>query len=156
MPQSIPICTEDDPFLFQLYASTRAAEMQAWGWDPLMQQAFLTMQWAAQQRSYAMQFPDADHRIIIFQNVRIGRLFLSRTEQELRLVDLTLLPEYHNQGIGTQLLKELQAEAAESNKWLRLSVIRTNPARRLYERLGFTVTGENDLYDFMEWCAAMI
>jgi GNAT superfamily N-acetyltransferase len=151
MLQTTPFCSADEPFLFELYTSTRAAELQSFGWDEAMQHTFLTMQWTAQQRSYAAQYPNADHRIIIFRNVRTGRILVSRTEAELHLIDLTLLPTCCNQGIGTTLLHDLQSEATAANKPLRLSVLKTNPAKRLYERLGFITTGDNGLYDFMEW-----
>jgi len=146
-----PITPSDASFLFELYASTRADEMRAWGWDEQAQRAFLHLQWTAQQRSYAAQFPDADHRLLTHRDLRAGRILVSRTAQEVLLVDLTLLPELRGQGFGTALLQDLQRESAETGKPLRLSVLKTNLARRLYARLGFTQTGGNELYDYMEW-----
>lgn len=154
MRQTIPAQPDDDSFLFQLYASTRADELRSWGWDDATQHTFLTMQWMAQQRSYAAQYPNAEHRIIYFQNLRAGRIFVSREDQRLVLVDLSLLPEFQKQGIGTALLQDLQDEAADCRLPLQLSVLKTNPAKRLYERLGFTTIGDNGMYDFMEWCTA--
>ncbi|MGZ4164150.1 MAG: GNAT family N-acetyltransferase [Tumebacillaceae bacterium] len=156
MLQTIPITSEDEPFLFHVYASTRAAELASFGWDDAMQHSFLTMQWTAQHRSYTTQFPNADHHIILYHNLPAGRILVSRSKQELRVIDISLLQVFCNRGIGTQLLRELQAEASEVDKPLRLSVLKTNPAKRLYERLGFTTTGENDLYDFMEWRMAAL
>jgi hypothetical protein len=66
--QTIPVDQEDQALLFQLYASTRQDELNAWGWDASMQDSFLKMQWNAQQQSYAQQFADADHRIILFED----------------------------------------------------------------------------------------
>lgn len=151
MLHTTPARPEDEPFLYQLYASTRAAEMLAWGFDERAQHAFLTMQWTAQTRSYAAHYPDADHRILLYQNLRAGRILIARTERAITLVDLALLPEHHGRGIGTSLLQDLQREATATDRPLCLSVLKTNPARRLYERLGFTSTGDNELYDFLEW-----
>ncbi|MDB5084378.1 MAG: family N-acetyltransferase, partial [Bacilli bacterium] len=57
MITTIAVRTEDEPFLFQVYASTRYDEIDQWGWDQAAVQAFLSLQWNAQQRSYAMQHP---------------------------------------------------------------------------------------------------
>ena len=61
----------------------------------------------------------------------------SPAEDEIRIVDIALLPEFCNRGIGTTLLRGLQSEAAAAGKPLRIHVERFNPAMRLYERLGF-------------------
>ncbi|ARU60746.1 hypothetical protein CBW65_06325 [Tumebacillus avium] len=151
MIQKVPARLEDDLFLFQLYAETRSAEMQALGWDDAMQQSFLHMQWKAQSQSYALQYPDAEHSILNFRNLPIGRVIVDRSRSETRLVDLTLLAASRNQGIGTGILQELLEEATKANQPLRLSVLKTNPAQTLYTRLGFVKTGENELYNFMEW-----
>ncbi|HEU4963603.1 MAG TPA: GNAT family N-acetyltransferase [Bacilli bacterium] len=148
---TMPIRPEDQSFLFDVYASTRLDELQAWGWDEAMQHQFLTMQAQAQQQSYSVQYPGADHRLIIFQNVRTGRIIVHRTDEVLTLVDLSLLPAYRNQGIGTRLIRALQDKAAASGLPLRLSVLQANPARRLYQRLGFRSAGGDELYDSMEW-----
>ncbi|WP_157729314.1 GNAT family N-acetyltransferase [Tumebacillus algifaecis] len=137
--------------MFQLYASTRRLELHAWGWDAETAQQFLQMQWKAQKQSYAAQHPHATHLLIQTQHELVGRLLFSQNEQELLLIDLSLLPEYHNQGIGTLLLQELQDRAILANLPLRLSVLLTNPANRLYTRLGFTSLGNNGVHNFMEW-----
>lgn len=153
LSQALP---EHDSFLFGLYASTRRAELQAWGWDELMQQQFLQMQWTAQQRSYAMQYPDADHSLVLYRNLQAGRLLVTRSEEEIVLVDIALLPEFQNRGIGAFLIRQLQEEAAASARPLRLSVLSTNPAHRLYERIGFVQIAESGLHIRMEWQAPQV
>lgn len=153
--QLIPSQPEDDAFLFRLYADTRQSELLAWGWDEAAQHAFLSMQWNAQKHSYAMQYPAAEQFLIVCNSERAGRMLVNRTDRELVLVDLTLLPEFRNKGIGTSLLRDLQTEAAREGTSLRLSVLKTNPARQLYERLGFCLTGESGLHDLMEWTASV-
>lgn len=153
LSQALP---EHDSFLFDLYASTRRAELQAWGWDELMQQQFLQMQWTAQQRSYAMQYPAADHSLILYRNLQAGRLLVAHSDEEIVLVDISLLPEFQNRGIGAFLIRQLQEKAAASARPLRLSVLSTNPARRLYDRTGFVQTAENELHIRMEWRAPKV
>jgi ribosomal protein S18 acetylase RimI-like enzyme len=146
---------EDEGFLYQVYASTRADEVAAFGWNEAQQAAFLKMQFDAQQRAYEWQFPGAQHSIILFDEEMAGRLLTVRTDGELRLTDITLLPAYRNSGAGTFLIKELQAQAVAAGLPLRLRVMKTNAAaRRLYERLGFRQTGESDIHSMMEWLPA--
>ncbi|WP_374706730.1 GNAT family N-acetyltransferase [Paenibacillus sp. J2TS4] len=76
---------------------------------------------------------------------------LHESPQEIRLIDLSLLPEYRNVGIGTAFLKNLQETASAYGKPIRLHVIRSNPAVSLYKRLGFHMLGSNGLYAAMEW-----
>lgn len=144
---------DDEPFLIQLYASTRWDEVAAWGWSPAQQEAFLAMQFRAQRQSYAMQYEGAERLILLQEGAPIGRLLVHRTADELLLVDISLLPESRGKGIGTSLVRELQAEAAATDRPLRLRVARENPARRLYARLGFVMTAEQGPYDAMEWRA---
>jgi ribosomal protein S18 acetylase RimI-like enzyme len=61
------------------------------------------------------------------------------------------LPEFRNRGIGGRLLRDLQEEAASAGKRVGIHVEKQNPARRLYERLGFAMTQPGDVYDLMEW-----
>ena len=137
--------------MFRLYASTRQEEVTAWGWNAAQQIAFLRMQFAAQQRSYTAGYPDADHCLILWLDEPVGRLIVSRTEQEIRLVDIALLPEYRNRGIGTCLVRELAKESQASRTPLRLQVLKGNKAFRLYSRLGFSISSEDELYFQMEW-----
>lgn len=146
---------EDEGFLYQVYASTRADEVAAFGWNEAQQAAFLRMQFGAQQRAYEWQFPGAEHSVIISDGELIGRLIVVQTEPEIRLTDITLLPAHRNAGVGTLLIKELQARAEAAGLPLRLRVTRENAAaRRLYERLNFSPTGESDTHLMMEWLPA--
>ena len=79
------------------------------------------------------------------------RIYVDRTEDEIRVIDISLLPEFRNQGIGSALLQGVLGEAAESNRAVHLSVVEGNPARRLYQRLGFVQIGESGFYHSLEW-----
>src|SRR5215469_9860075 len=96
-----PAGPDDEAFLYQLYCSTRAEEMAAWGWDPAQQEMFLKMQFRARQLSYQSESGDTDSRIIERDNRPIGRLLVFRAESEICLADIALLPEFRGSGIGT-------------------------------------------------------
>lgn len=147
-----PFSPEYQDFLFQLYASTRQQEIAAFGWPPAQQEAFLRMQFNVRERSYESAYPEPDHRLIFDDQSRpIGRMLLAWHPDHVSLVDIALLPEYRGHGIGTQLLRELLADSDKKTLAVRLQVLRTNPAARLYERLGFTRTGEDQMYYQMEY-----
>jgi ribosomal protein S18 acetylase RimI-like enzyme len=148
-----PERSEDEPFLREVYASTRKEEMDALGWPPAMREAFLNSQFSAQVRGYRTTFPRADSQIILSNGRAGGRVVVNRAAKEILLVDIALLPEHRNAGIGTVLMQRLLSEAATSGKPLRLSVTKGLRAFRLYERLGFEKTGESDLRDELQWRA---
>lgn len=144
------ITEADNPFYFTVYASSREAEIASWGWNREEQQAFLRMQYQCQQQSYQMQYPHLESRIVLCSNAPAGRILLAKNETQTVLVDITLLPDFQNRGIGSALLKDLQGgiDAGES---LRLTVLNTNPARWLYNRLGFQILEAGEPYSTMIW-----
>lgn len=147
-----PLLPEDEQFLDEVYQSTRAAELAQVPWSEAQLTAFLKMQLKARDQSYRMHYPEIDDRIILFRNQKVGRLIVVRRDVEIRLADIALLPHYRNSGIGTALVQDLMMEAKESGKPLRLQVETLNEqARRLYERLGFSITGENLTHFQMEY-----
>jgi GNAT superfamily N-acetyltransferase len=144
---------EDEPFLYELYCSTRVQEMAAWGLDEVQQKTFLELQFNARQRHYEIAFEGADHRIILCDDRPIGRMLVYRSESEIRLVDIALLPERRSGGIGASLIQALLDEAKTTAKRVTLHVDKLNRAARLYERLGFTVIGDTGGSYKMEWQA---
>lgn len=146
-----PVGPEDEAFALEVYAGVRSEELAAWGWDQVQQELFLKMQLRARDQSYLMYYPRLDDQIILFNNRPAGRLIVSRTDEAIRLVDISLLPQYRGTGIGTSLIKDLFAEADATNRPIHLQVEKTNPqALRLYERLGFSLTSENQTHFQME------
>ncbi|HET9530134.1 MAG TPA: GNAT family N-acetyltransferase [Blastocatellia bacterium] len=99
--------TEDEEFLFELYASTRKEEVEGFGWEPRMQEDFLRLQFKAQQMHYQSQTDEVDHRIILVDDRAAGRLIVLRAEKELVLADIALLPEHRGAGIGGALIRGL-------------------------------------------------
>jgi ribosomal protein S18 acetylase RimI-like enzyme len=150
-----PVTPADDGFLFRLYASTRGEEMARTDWSPAQQEVFLRMQFAARQHSYHAGFPRAEHSVIAGGHGAVGAWIVDRTQDEIRLVDLALLPGQRCRGLGRRLLQVLMAEAGAAGKPLRLQVLKTNPALRLYSRLGFTPTRDSGFHLQMEWTPAV-
>lgn len=146
-----PVQPEDAPFLFQVYASTRAEEMTLVDWSPEQKLAFLQMQFSAQRQHYLVYYPDARYHIIQRDQASIGRLIVNRTDDEILVIDIALLQEHRGTGIGTNLIRELQSEAAQTGKPLRLHVETFNPALQLYTRLGFVKIAEIGIYYELEW-----
>ena len=146
-----PCAAQDEAFLQQVYASTRAEELAHLGWGAAQQQAFLQMQYQAQRRSYLAQFPGAEYLIIQRGAEDAGRLIVDRSADVVWLVDISLLPEHRNAGFGAGLIRDLQAEAALAGKPVMLHVDIANRARRLYERLGFAQTADGEIYVEMTW-----
>jgi ribosomal protein S18 acetylase RimI-like enzyme len=145
-----PATPEDREFLFSVYANTRQEEMKPWGWSAQQQEVFLRMQFDVRRRSYITAYPSAEESIIIQGDLPVGTMMISRHSGEIRLVDIAVVSEYRNRGIGGALIGALIAEATGSATVLRLNVLQGSPAIHLYERLGFVVTGRDSMYLEME------
>lgn len=146
-----PIHQDDEPFLFQLYASTREEELKLVPWNEQQKVAFLQMQFAAQHNYYQEQFQGARFSIIEQQNKPIGRLYLDYRSDEVRIIDIAIISEYRNRGIGSQILQDILVSATERALPVRISVEQNNPALNLYNRLGFKKIGDTGIYFVMEW-----
>jgi ribosomal protein S18 acetylase RimI-like enzyme len=140
----------DRAFLYRLYATTRADEIAAWGWADAQREAFLQLQFRAQQLHYQSQMPQAVHQIVCLDDQPIGRLILATDDEVITLADIALLPEYRNRGIGSGLIRDILATAAATGRRVRLHVAIHNPARRLYDRLGFRHLAQDGINYLME------
>ena len=136
---------DDEGFLLKLFGSTRIDEFKFLA-DANRIDALIGMQFNLQRRQYEAGYPDAEHNIILRDGQPVGRIFVDEGEREIALVDVALIPEFRNKGIGRYLLDLLLARAAAVKKPVRLHVSKLNPARRLYERLGFSVVSEDGMY----------
>lgn len=142
-----PVIPDDQAFLLRLYASTRLGELRFLDWNNDQKQAFIEMQFKAQRQHYETSYPRADARLILLAGQPVGRVLIDRGERETTLIDISLLTEYCGLGIGTGLIQELLAEGRP----VRLHVLKSNPALRLYQRLGFSVVGDDAVYLEMVW-----
>jgi len=147
-----PIREEDLEFLLRLYATTRADEMaMVTDWSDEQKEWFIRMQFQAQHAWYQEHYGDAQFDLIVIDGVPAGRLYVHRRAAEIRLVDISLIPELRSKAIGSALLRELMAEAEAAGKPLTIHVEKYNPAMRLYLRLGFKPIEDRGPYDLMEW-----
>lgn len=146
----------DNDFLYRLYASTRAAELDAWGWEEAQREVFLQFQFRAQQYHYRTNLPNATHQIICDDNQPVGRIIVNSTAAALDLSDIALLPEYRGRGIGSALISNVLASAAQSGRVVRLHVEVHNRAQLLYQRLGFRVVAQTPTHYLMEASPAVI
>jgi ribosomal protein S18 acetylase RimI-like enzyme len=144
--------TEDDfEFMAELYASTREEELRDIGWTDDFKRTFLRAQFEAQWAHYSEHYHDASFRIIERNGERIGRLYTWQNADDLRIVDIALMPHARGAGIGSALLRELMDDAAGGGRSVSIHVERFNPALHLYQRLGFEHVDEHGVYYLMKW-----
>jgi ribosomal protein S18 acetylase RimI-like enzyme len=145
----------DLPFLAELYASTRREEVAQTPWSDEQKEAFLRWQFENQHRHYLQYYPDCELLVIEKDSVGrrepIGRLYVDRWADQIRLVDIALLPEHRGAGLGRAILEELLAEGERRGLPVTIHVEYNNPALRLYRRLGFRHVDSNGIYYLMRW-----
>lgn len=146
-----PLTAADEPFALSVYASTREEELAPVPWSDEQKAAFVAMQFAAQSAHYARHYDGMTSDVILVDGEPAGRLLVARWREEIRIVDITLLPAFRGRGAGSELLAELMDEATEMGKRLSIHVEQTNRALGLYKRLGFAVVGDTGVYLRMEW-----
>lgn len=147
----VPAGPADAEFLFRVYASTRIEELAILPWTDERKERFVRQQFDAQSAYWAEHYAGAERSIVHVGGVPAGRFYVQRWEKEIRLVDIALLPEFRRRGTGTALLRRLFAEAARKGVPVTIHVEIFNPARALYERLGFESRGEQGVYVLMAW-----
>ena len=136
-----PATQEDHDFLWWLHCATmRPYVEKTWGWDE---------QWQAQY--FRDRFDPATRQIIESDGVPIGCISVERQKDRVFLSVIKIAPEYQSRGIGTKLVRALLNEADSRGVPVELQVLKVNPARRLYERLGFAVVGETETHYLMRW-----
>ena len=146
-----PVAQGDREFLVELYGSVREPELAHVPWDDAMRRAFVEQQFAAQDAHYREHYPGARLDLIEIDGEPAGRLYVHRGRREIRIMEIALAPAFRGRGIGAGLLRVLIGEASTSGRRLSIYVEANNPARRLYERLGFRVAGEHGVYLLMSY-----
>ncbi len=144
-----PIEKADQPFLAGLYASTRD-DINSLPLPDEQKRVLCEGQFDLQHQHYTKFFADASFDMVLVNGVAAGRLYVDRTDEEIRVVDISLLPEFRNQGLGSRLMSQVIKEAARQGKPLRLRVHPQSSMRRWYERLGFEKIADEELTWHME------
>lgn len=149
-----PVTPGDDEFLLSVYASTREEELARAEWQPGQKEQFLRWQFEMQRREYDSRFPDAAYHVVLVDQRPAGRIWVGSDDTQVRLLDIGLLAEFQNRGVGTALVRRLIDHAREMGKPLRHMVFMLNEnAKRFYERLGFVQIEDFGAYKHMEWRA---
>ena len=137
--------------LYLVYATTREEELSQVPWSPEQKEEFLRMQFSAQHDYYQQQYPDAKFEIILSNDQPIGRLYVDRRPDEIRIIDIAMLTEHRGNGYGGSIMRDLMDEAEAAGKPVRIHVFKENRAWHLYDRLGFRETADAGPYSLMEW-----
>jgi len=146
-----PITDADMEFLHRLYGTTREDELAQVDWSPEQKAAFVAQQFRAQHQFWQENYQDTSWDLILDGGGRpVGRLYVARWAEEIRIVDIALLPEHRGGGVGTMLIRRLFDEGDASGRKVSIHVEIFNPARRLYDRLGFVPAAERGVYLLME------
>jgi GNAT superfamily N-acetyltransferase len=149
---SLRHASEDDTaFLLAVYASTRAEELALTDWTSEQKAHFCALQFEAQSLHYRTQYPTAQYDIILCGDTPAGRLYVDHWAGEIRIMDIALMPDFRGKGIGSYWLRDLQQQAQAAGKTLTIHVESFNPALQLYLRLGFRLTENKGVYQFMTW-----
>lgn len=153
-----PVREDDLEFLYKLYARSRY-DFQYVDWSSEAERQRITRtQFNAQHAHYTNHYPNSEHKVILrtdrSEEPRIGRIWTAYQEDHILVLDLNLLPEHRNEGIGTSLIKQKQAEAKADGNPLRHHVeINNTAALRLYRRLDFEIVDNQGTHYLMEWQA---
>jgi ribosomal protein S18 acetylase RimI-like enzyme len=148
-----PVTDADRDFLLEVYASTREDELSQVAWPQGQREAFVRMQFDAQDADYRQRNPSSSFDVIEVGGRPAGRLYVDRRPDDIRIVDIALLPEHRGSGVGTQLIASLMDEAAASRCKLSIHVEVHNRASALYTRMGFVVVAQGPVHNRMEWTA---
>ena len=146
-----PVTGADRDFLVVVYGSTRDEELSQVAWADGQREAFVRMQFDAQDADYRVRNPRGTFEVIEVGGRPAGRLYVDRRPGDIRIVDIALLPEFRGRGIGAHLIGVLVDEAAASGCKVSIHVEIHNRAAELYARLGFVVAAEQGPFRRMEW-----
>lgn len=153
--RSRPAAPDDEWLLFRLFAEDRRAELERCGIPATAAEKLVELQYRGQQQTYLQRYPGAENLILFSESGKpAGRLLLDRQTDRWRIVDMAVFTEHRRGGIATRAIRECQSSCRPSGARLELQVNSANPARGLYERLGFRVVTATDVSLEMVWTAA--
>lgn len=150
-----PATADDTRLLFEVYASTRVDELAPVPWTSEQKLQFIAFQFQSQGEHYRQMFPAATFDVIEVDGTGAGRLYVNRTDATIHVIDIALLPSARGRGVGTKILRDLCSEGEAKGVPVTISVEKFNPAKRLYERLGFRMIEDGEVYQRMEWRAGV-
>jgi|SRR5690606_32634371 len=141
----------DAVLLLSIYRSTREQELNLTPWDEKQKSTFIQSQFDAQQFHYKKYYLNSAYWIIEYNKTPAGRLYVDVSDH-VRIIDIALLPQFRNLGLGSKVLKDVQEMAKTLNLPVSIHVEQYNPAKQLYKRLGFIEREVvNSIYILMEY-----
>lgn len=149
------VTASDQAFLLDVFADARRDELTCLGWNVEQVARFVEMQFGVQQRGYALQFPAAEHRILLRDGEPAGQWRVDRSHATIVLVDIALLERFRGRGIGSACVAQLCREATDRGAEVRLSVRLDNRAYALYRRFGFEETTRDSTRACLVWRPAL-
>jgi len=135
---------EENDFDLTLKIKSRSIRQyieQIWGWDDHAQLAY-----------HKKQFNPKHLKIILYHNTEVGLIDMEETIDTFFLANILVDQDFQGQGIGKSVMKDIIEQATQQNKKIELQVFKINTrAKKLYEKLGFNITGETDLHYKMRY-----
>jgi GNAT superfamily N-acetyltransferase len=141
---------KDQLFIEKLYRSTRENELNFTNWTEEEKNIFCLSQMFAQLAEYKNKYKDATYQVIIYKKKPVGRLYLNESDKETRVLDISILPAFRGRGIGRSILTDIIKKARQKNKITTLNVAIGNPAKKLYESIGFKKISASNTHEYME------
>lgn len=146
-----PISRPDEPFLFALYAETRAEELRPVPWNDEQKNSFLQHQFQAQHQHYTSKYTEnGSFQIIRTDDQPIGRLYTAELPDEIRIIDITILEAFRGKNIGTTLIEEILHDAEEKNKAVQIYLEINNRSASLFTRLGFAPVSDEGIHQLWQ------
>jgi ribosomal protein S18 acetylase RimI-like enzyme len=142
---------DDQPFLLTVYAAARAVELAQTPWTTEQREAFVRMQFLAQDSFYHEQYPNADYQVILSEGEPAGRIYITREPGVIKILDITVLPEFRNCGIGSSVMERVLDEASKSQSRVQIYVETYNPSLELFKKMGFSILQEEGINYLLEW-----
>lgn len=140
-----PSGKSDAQFLKNLFYQQKLIEYKDFMYDEALILALIEMQYNAKQNAYNDQYPLAESYIAFLDNIPVGKIILDKSSN-YHIVDILILPDHQNKGVGTHIIKTVIKEAKEKSKDISLKVASHNPAKNLYKRLGFEIIETGEVY----------
>lgn len=148
-----PAADDDREFLLHVYECSRETELSMVPWDEKLKRAFVEHQFDAQTAHYSSTYPAARHDIVILaeSEERVGRLYVNRSPTRISILDITILPQYRQRGIGSSLIAEMIQEASRANLEVQVYVETFNPSLQFFKSRGFAVEDDDGMNFRLVW-----
>jgi ribosomal protein S18 acetylase RimI-like enzyme len=141
----------DSEFFMELFGEIKSSELHLHSWPEQIKNQLITMQFHAYEQCIMAEFPNSVDYLIVYQSEKAGRLQLNKNKDGIRLINISLLADYRNKGIGAEIINNIVTEANQKGIPVILEVDKINPAQNLYYRLGFKVIQQDEIKYSMKY-----